>query len=260
VTALLLPAAGGVRFSVLLIDGDNDDREMYAARLAGEGLEIRQAATTDGALPLIPGTDVIVTGLLVPGSVRALELIDRVRRDPAGAATAIVVLTACDAPEMRDRASRAGASAFLSKPCCPEVLLAEVRRAVAAARRRHLPDERPVVLVVDDVEATRTGLAQLLQLRGFRTREAANGAEALETVREHRDVCAVVLDLGMPGTDGYWFREQQLRDPEIAGIPVIVFSASIEADQAHDLGIADVCHKPFSLDQLFEAVNRACAA
>ena len=249
-----------MRFSVLLIDGDNDDRQMCAAQLAAAGLDVLQAATTDAALPLIPGADAIVTGLLVPGSVRPLDLIERVRREPAKASIPIVVLTACDAAEMRDRAGRAGANAFLSKPCGPDVLLAEVRRAAAATRRRHLPYDPRVVLVVDDVEATRSGLAQLLQLRGFQTREAANGAEALHIVRAHRDVCAVVLDLGMPGTDGYWFREQQLRDPEIAGIPVIVFSASIEADQARDLGIADVCQKPFSLDQLFEAVNRACAA
>lgn len=249
-----------MRVSVLLIDGDHDDRQLCAARLASAGLEILQAGTTDEAMPLIPRADAIVIGLLVPGSVRPLDVIDRVRREPTTASTPIVVLTACDAAEMRDRARRAGANAFLSKPCCPEVLLAEVRRVAAAERRQRAPHNRHVVLVVDDVEATRSGLAQLLQLRGFRTRQAANGAEALDIVRSHHDVCAVVLDLGMPGTDGYWFREQQLRDPEIAAIPVIVFSASIEADHARDLGIADVCHKPFSLDQLFEAVNRACAA
>jgi CheY-like chemotaxis protein len=143
----------------------------------------------------------------------------------------------------------------MPKPGLPETLPADVR-SIAARREGFSVPGRRVVLVVDDVEATRSGLAQLLQLRGFETREAANGAEALRILREHRDVCTVVLDLAMPGTDGYWFREQQVKDPAIAGIPVIVFTASLSGDRARDLGVIEVCHKPFSLDCLFEAVNR----
>lgn len=125
------------------------------------------------------------------------------------------------------------------------------------------PPRRRAVLLVDDAEATRTGLAQLLQLRGFQTREAANGVEALRMLHAHRDICAVVLDLAMPGGDGYWFREQQLQDPDpvIAAIPIIVFTASVDAERAHDrLGLTVICLKPFSLDQVFDAVSRACAA
>src|ERR687895_1322709 len=82
----------------------------------------------------------------------------------------------------------------------------------------------PTVLVVDDVDATRQGLAQLLQLLGYDTREASNGDEALQRLREDPRIRVVVLDLLMPGTNGYWFREQQLSDPSIAHIPTIVFT------------------------------------
>lgn len=116
---------------------------------------------------------------------------------------------------------------------------------------------RPV-LVVDDVDATRHGLAELLRLRGYATHEAKNGAEGIEVLREHPDTGVVVLDLTMPGTNGFWFREQQLREPALAHVPVIVFTGSAQVE-LHRLAVADVLLKPFSVDDLFEAINRHCA-
>jgi CheY-like chemotaxis protein len=118
----------------------------------------------------------------------------------------------------------------------------------------------PTVLVVDDVDATRQGLAQLLRLLGYDTREASNGSEGLERLREDPQICVVVLDLLMPGTNGYWFREQQLKDPAIAHIPAIVFTGrELEPDDATEtLKVADVFQKPVSADALCEAVSRYC--
>jgi two-component system sensor histidine kinase/response regulator FitF len=127
-------------------------------------------------------------------------------------------------------------------------------------RARQIRPGRPVVLVVDDVEATRTGLAQLLRLRGCETHEAANGAEALKALRAYPDVSAVVLDLSMPGTDGYWFRQQQLADAALAAIPVIVFTGSADVERTREhFSAAQVFLKPLSVDQLIAAVNNACA-
>jgi CheY-like chemotaxis protein len=118
----------------------------------------------------------------------------------------------------------------------------------------------PTVLVVDDVDATRQGLAQLLRLLGYDTREASNGREGLQRLREDPRICVVVLDLLMPGTNGYWFREEQLKDPSIAHIPAIVFTGrELEAaDVTNTLKVVDVFQKPVSADTLCEAVSRYC--
>jgi CheY-like chemotaxis protein len=118
---------------------------------------------------------------------------------------------------------------------------------------------RPV-LVVDDVDATRQGLAELLRLRGYTPHEAKNGAEGIDVLREHPDTCVVVLDLTMPGTNGLWFREQQLMDPALARVPVIVFTGSPTAGDLHRLAVTDVLMKPFSVDELFEAIDRHSVA
>jgi CheY-like chemotaxis protein len=130
---------------------------------------------------------------------------------------------------------------------------------MALSPRSSARASRPV-LVVDDVDATRHGLAELLRLRGYSPYEAKNGAEGIEVLREHPDTCVVVLDLTMPGTNGFWFREQQLMEPALAHVPVIVFTGSVQAEQLHRLAVADVLLKPFSVDELFEAIERHCAA
>jgi CheY-like chemotaxis protein len=118
---------------------------------------------------------------------------------------------------------------------------------------------KSVVLIVDDVAATRTGLAELLQLLGYETEEAANGREGLRHLQNNPRIAVVVLDLLMPGANGYWFREQQLKDPEIADVPVIVFTGAQTNDVlTQALKVTEVLHKPVSADALCAAVNRYC--
>jgi CheY-like chemotaxis protein len=118
----------------------------------------------------------------------------------------------------------------------------------------------PTVLIIDDADATRTGLVRLFQLRGYKTKEAVNGAQGLERLREDPRTDVVVLDVMMPGTNGYWFRDQQLKDPALADIPVIVFTGLGEADALkRTMNVKDVFCKPVSVDAVFEAVSRHCS-
>jgi CheY-like chemotaxis protein len=115
------------------------------------------------------------------------------------------------------------------------------------------------VLLVDDNEATRTGLAELLKLRGYRTAMAANGREGLECLRRDRSIGVVVLDLTMPVADGYWFRAQQLADPTIDHIPLIVFTGADDARlNAALLSGAHVLHKPVGISELLERIAAHC--
>ncbi len=123
--------------------------------------------------------------------------------------------------------------------------------AVTAPRRS--------ILVIDDVAPTRQGLAELLRLRGYAVHEAEDGAEGLRTLRQNDQTAVVVLDLAMRGKDGYWFRAQQLKDPALARILVVVFTGSANRERLAALRVTDVLIKPFSVDRLFDAVERHCA-
>ena len=114
---------------------------MYAEYLRREGFDVQEAGTTDGALPLVPHATAIVTGLLVPGSIDAVEFIVRARQQSG--TTPIVVVTASS--ERVEQARAAGADVVLMKPCLPETLLDsvietidahDVRLEIPPARRR----------------------------------------------------------------------------------------------------------------------------
>jgi CheY-like chemotaxis protein len=83
------------------------------------------------------------------------------------------------------------------------------------------------IFIVDDDNDTRNALSELLEAEGFSVDGAPNGREALARLRSGRvHPAAILLDLMMPGMDGWDFRSEQMRDPELARVPVVIVSAS----------------------------------
>jgi len=91
----------------------------------------------------------------------------------------------------------------------------------------HDPDKS--VLIVEDDADVRESLVAILESEGYRVLEAENGAVALDQLRRDVPVCLILLDLFMPTMNGWTFRDEQLRDPQLAPIPVIVISADAAA-------------------------------
>ena len=86
-------------------------------------LGVGKAGSTDVALPLAGAADLIISALLGPGSLDAVEFIAAIRRDPRTAAKPIVVVTACTFSHQLERARRAGADLVLLKPCVPNMVV-----------------------------------------------------------------------------------------------------------------------------------------
>ncbi len=111
-----------------------------------------------------------------------------------------------------------------------------------------------LVMVVDDDEALRESICELLEEDGFRTVWADSGTTALGKLRASRERPDVILlDLMMPEMNGWQFRESQLRDPALAFIPVVIMTARRDLQRIK----ADaVVHKPLKLSRLLEVVGR----
>lgn len=104
------------------------------------------------------------------------------------------------------------------------------------------------VLVVDDNQVTRTLLSRLVQREGHRVAEAANGLDAL-AILQHQPVDVVLLDILMPGLNGYQVLERIKADRRWRHIPVIVISALDEMDsivRCIELGAEDYLFKPYN--------------
>ena len=124
--------------SVLLVDGHADETQMYRDCLEAAGLGFSiQICEPEDACDCAAATppDVVVTDLVLPFS-DGVQLIRGLRRNSRTESVGIVVITARTEPSDFDRALEAGCDFFLRKPCPPEVLLAEIKRAVALTRRR----------------------------------------------------------------------------------------------------------------------------
>ena len=112
------------------------------------------------------------------------------------------------------------------------------------------------VMVVEDDAAIRELVIQALTFEGFMAVGARDGREALRRLREeHVQPEVILLDLMMPVMDGWHFRAEQLKDPALAGIPVVVMSAATD-----ELPAEAHVPKPFDVDVLLDAVSRAGGA
>jgi CheY-like chemotaxis protein len=112
------------------------------------------------------------------------------------------------------------------------------------------------ILIVEDDDDIREALAQILQLEGYVVREAANGREALDISAQHPTPSLILLDLMMPVMDGYQFRTEQMKDPSLSKVPVVVISADTSVhEKMASFGAAAVLPKPISLDRLLRAVE-----
>ena len=86
----------------------------------------------------------------------------------------------------------------------------------------------------------------------------ANGREALDHLKASNPrPCVILLDLMMPVMDGWQFRKEQKQDPEIAGIPLVVITAT--GNRPVLIDAAELVMKPLDLNRLFEAIGRYCA-
>src|SRR5438270_3263128 len=116
----------------------------------------------------------------------------------------------------------------------------------------------PQILVVEDDEAIRGLVTEVLRDDGYDVREAANGAEALEYVRGHRPDL-IVLDLMMPVMDGWAFVEEYHRKSCCNDVPIVVTSASHDlprtAERLSSYGVRTCLAKPFDVDGLMALVE-----
>ena len=154
---------------VLLVQPCDDGLLMYAEHLCEYGLAVIAVSEPWDALIAAPKADVIVTGILLAGSMDGVELIARLRRDERLDRRPIIVLTACAWNAERERARRAGCDLFLAKPCAPSDLLRHVRASLAVVALRRVrgkaaksrPSDAPCVTLRGAADSIQRSTTQL---------------------------------------------------------------------------------------------------
>ncbi len=116
------------------------------------------------------------------------------------------------------------------------------------------------ILIVEDVELNRDLLVQLLE-DAYQLVEAADGPQGLELARRERPDL-VLLDISLPGMDGYEVARQLRADPELGRTPLIAVTAHAMAgdqERIFQQGFDDYIAKPIDEDELWAKVEKHLA-
>jgi CheY-like chemotaxis protein len=189
--------------------------DLLQGELAGAGYEVLHAAGGRAGLKLAKQArpDVITLDIIMP-DLDGWSVLKELKADPELCEIPVVLVTI-----MRDRdlGFALGAADYITKPLD--------REAVVRVVGRHLRGEgRAQVLVVDDDPKTRDLLRRTLRKAGWSVAEAANGCEALKSLERARPAL-ILLDLLMPGMDGFEVLERLQADEMWREVPVIIVTA-----------------------------------
>ncbi|MGQ9889762.1 MAG: response regulator, partial [Aggregatilineales bacterium] len=201
---------------VLLIEEIADRVDQFRRILQRDGFDVFTASTPLEAEAMASGLrpSVIVMDVNFAGG-QGWTMLDKFKQREDTSDIPVVVVTLSDEAE---RAYQAGAHAFLQHPIVPEQLSQAVLEAEQAASVSR-------ILIIDDQPESARLLKELLDESGrYRVFAASDGAAGVSLVARRRPDL-VILDLNMPGKDGFEVLDELRANPETSSIPVLVVTS-----------------------------------
>ncbi|HAN45396.1 MAG TPA: hybrid sensor histidine kinase/response regulator, partial [Cyanobacteria bacterium UBA8156] len=199
---------------ILAIDDDPAVREIVQRFLSKQGFAVLLAASGRDGLKLARQCrpQAILLDVMMP-EMDGWQVLSTLKADPETAEIPVIMLSMV---AERNQAFRLGAHEYLVKPLERSQLLQTLGKITTGAA---------TLLVVEDDASSRELVCRLLHEAGYRTRTAANGLAALESLAQEVPD-AILLDLTMPEMDGFQFMEHLRQEPSLSHIPVIVLTAA----------------------------------
>ncbi|MBB2150216.1 response regulator [Pedobacter gandavensis] len=114
------------------------------------------------------------------------------------------------------------------------------------------------ILIVDDDNRNIFALSAVLKSKGFRCVSATGGEEGLDLLKKEKGIAVVLMDMMMPGMDGYQAMAQMSNHPELKGIPVIAVTAQAmlgDRERCLDAGAVGYVSKPINVDELTDLLK-----
>jgi CheY-like chemotaxis protein len=249
---------------ILVVDDDPDARTLIRRQLEGLQAVVALAGSAQEAVreftTLRP--DLLVCDIGMPGQ-DGYELIREIRALERGRhKTPAIALTGFARPEDRDRAMEAGFQLHLSKPVESDALA----QAVASMAQRAIP-ARPSrstresggntlrLLLVEDNDDTALYIVTALEQQGHEVTVASSGPAALTIALAFRPH-AVLLDIGLPGMDGYEVARRLRQTKGLENTLVAAVSGYAADPASRDDGLFDYyINKPISPEKLYALID-----
>jgi HAMP domain-containing protein/CheY-like chemotaxis protein/GAF domain-containing protein len=201
---------------VLIIENDLPFMRILIDRARDKGFKCLAAVRGDVGLALARRyqPDAITLDIDLPG-MDGWSVLDRLKHDPQTRHIPVHIISMLDEPH---RGMRLGAMAYLSKPVEREAL-----DEAFAAIRGFIDRKVRNLLVVEDNDAERQAIVELIGNGDVKTTAVATAAEALERL-EHELFDCLVLDLGLSDMTGFELLERMNADARLSHVPVIVYT------------------------------------
>jgi CheY-like chemotaxis protein len=263
------------RKRLVLVEDNSSERLGVTELLAHDDIEIVAAETGQQALDLMRSepADCVVLDLKLP-DMSGFDVLQRMRDDPGLADVPVVVFTGrALSPEEDAQLHTMARSVVVKGVESPERLLDEtalfLHRVVAdlppekqaMLERLHSSDEDLVgqtVLLVDDDARNIFALSSVLERRGMNVLTATTGSEAISVIESRRDIAIVLMDIMMPGMDGYETMQVVRTNPSLRRLPIIALTAKAmkgDREKCLEAGASDYLAKPVNTDQLLSALR-----
>jgi DNA-binding response OmpR family regulator len=242
---------------VLVVDDDADVQRALGVRLRAAGFESAFAPDAVSALAVAnrERPDAIVLDLGLPGG-DGFTVLQRIRNSVQVSGVPVVVLSARDPAGNRDRALELGAAAYFAKPADDDALMAVLTGLTTAhAEAAEAAAGRRVLVIEDDADIARA-LNLRLRAAGYETSVASDAITAVGTALRF-DPDLVLLDLGLPGGNGYTVLERLRSLGPLSGVPVVVLSAwDRDVNEARSLaeGVTAFLAKPVEDEELLRVL------
>jgi CheY-like chemotaxis protein len=207
---------------ILVVDDEVPARELLAGYLDSEYRIVMAGSGSEAVIKaqqLRP--DVITLDVLIPGG-NGFETLVALRKTPETATIPIIIVSIVDQKQV---GFALGAADYLIKPIRKQALLQSIRKHVPSRS-----DDDSAILLVDDDPKTLELLEETLRSAGYETQSVRNGTRALE-ILSSKLVGAVLLDLLMPGMDGFEVIRHIRRQEGLKEMPIVVVTAKTLAQE-----------------------------
>ncbi len=260
----------------LLVVEDNPAEQLsVGALLAHDDIDIETVGSGSEALERLRAepADCVVLDLRLP-DMSGFEVLEQLKDDGVLNETPVVVFTGRELTAEEDARLHTMARSVVVKGVeSPERLLDEtalfLHRVVAdlpedkqrMLERLHSSDvdliDRTVLLVDDDARNI-FALSSVLERRGMKVLTASTGLEAVSIVESEPDVAIVLMDIMMPGMDGYETMEVIRANPSFRRLPIVALTAKAmkgDREKCLEAGASDYLAKPVNTEQLLSALR-----
>lgn len=253
---------------IAIIEDDNILREILSDKLVSVGYVVKGAEDGDQAITLIESfkPDLILLDVLLPKK-SGTEVLANIRKNEATKSTPVIAISNTAEGDEIEKIKILGVSDFLVKAVfdsndvvdrVKNVIGMDAPSSTASASTSADKNKTKKVLIIEDDKFLRELAAQKLEKEGFSVAGATNGQEGIDLLEKERPN-VIILDLILPGIDGFEVLKKVRTESNFKNIPIIILSnlgQEEDIQKAKSLGATDYLIKAhFSFGEIIKKIN-----